>query len=540
MKAKNIFKFFIYLLLGIMIVPLNSCKEEFFELDSPPISEIKTVGDLELLINYPYKNTFLSSNGSGEYVISSMTHFVHLMMSDMVRVINVNSGFSTGQLYNRQTDQLVPQVTNTYANAYNTISACNYIIDFIEKQPFPNASAEQVTKNINRVKGEALFLRAFTYFYLAQLFCPPYDPSGNNDTETLVLRLKFADDLNTAMNNSPVPTSAIYAQIETDFKQAKELLPLEWVTGMPEAYKFGRATRHAAMFYLARTLLHKGNYTEALTELESIVNDPQKPRKLSANLVSLFENNNVNGIGDPEVILYGFYVDPLRASLRHQVQFHYFYNKTFSDPSLFRTPWVVSFDNSVLFKCKIMDRLDTDRQLTAEWTRDKRSKLYYSWKGADPSLPIKNPTNKEYITGEAFVPYIGKKDAILMGDKYFRVPKYQNIPFVRIAEVYILIAAIKAYQNDGSGAAVSLNLVRKRSWDETLSGPFVPLASATFEDVDCEWIKELAFESDRISFLQMFRKPIGPAERQTAPVEAPYPNFYWRLPLSETDFNSPK
>jgi hypothetical protein len=78
--------------------------------------------------------------------------------------------------------------------------------------------------------------------------------------------------------------------------------------------------------------------------------------------------------------------------------------------------------------------------------------------------------------------------------------------------------------------------VRRRALDESKSGPFVPLTNATFDQVDIEWIKELAFGSDRVSFLQMFRKPIGPAERDASPVEPHYSEFYWNIPIGETDF----
>ncbi|NJN27838.1 MAG: RagB/SusD family nutrient uptake outer membrane protein [Cyclobacteriaceae bacterium] len=537
MKSINKYNIAIVVLTLLVMVSISACKDDFFELNSPPYVEVKTVEDLELLISFPYKNTFLSKNGNGEFVIHSMTHFVHLMMSDIIRVMNVNNGFSTGQMYNRQTDQLVPQVTNTYENAYTTIAACNYIINFLETNPFPNITDENRSNNVDRIMGEALFLRAFNYYYLSQLFCPPYDPSGTNDSKVLSLRIDFPDNITTALDNTTVTTEEIYNQIVSDFNEAKDLLPTEWKSGMSPSYKYGRATKHAAKFYLSKTLLHMGKHTEAMQELEGIINDVEKPRPLATDILSLFENNSINGIEDPEVILYGFYADPLRTSLRHQVQFHYFYNKTFSDPTLFRTPWVASLDNSAMYRCNIMDSEASDRAITQEWLSDKRSDLFYLWKGVNPSLPVKNPTNTEYITSNAFVQFIEKEDPILMGNKYFRVPQYQNIPFVRSAEVYLLMAAVKANNNDEAGAAELLNIVRKRSWDEGVGGPYVPLVTASFQDVDCEWIKELAFESDRISFLQMFRKPIGPAQRDAAPVVAPYSNFFWRIPLKETDFN---
>ncbi len=134
--------------------------------------------------------------------------------------------------------------------------------------------------------------------------------------------------------------------------------------------------------------------------------------------------------------------------------------------------------------------------------------------------------------------YVGKEDPVLMVNKYYQVPypQYQNIPFVRSAEAYILRAAIKAEAGDHAGAAQDLNVVRERAWDTSVSGPYEPLQTATFEDVDNEWIKELSFEADRLSFLQMFRKPIGPAERDVAPILPPYEGLNWPIPIEQEFF----
>ena len=47
----------------------------------------------------------------------------------------------------------------------------------------------------------------------------------------------------------------------------------------------------------------------------------------------------------------------------------------------------------------------------------------------------------------------------------------------------------------------------------------------------------MAFEGDRLIWLEMFRKPIGPGDRNVPAINAPYPNLYWPIPLPETDFN---
>jgi starch-binding outer membrane protein, SusD/RagB family len=530
----NIKKYAASLLLAPLLVGtlgLNSCQDEkFFELEAPPITAWKNISDLELAISRPYRLTFVD----GENSIGIMTHFIHLMMSDMVRRISDNPGWMSVEVYMRETEKRVNNTESKYRPAYLTISACNFILDFLATDPFPNASESDRTNNINRIKGEALFLRAYAYYHLAQLHAPAYDPAGANDSRILVLRTKFASDVTTALDNAPASTKEVYDQIAADFKEATSLLPKEWATGMPQAYRFGRATKHAAAFYYAKTLLHMGKYDEALTELNGILNDPQKPRGLEPDPETAFTNNSSTApFNSPEVIFHGFYADPLRSNLRHPINIYYFVNQLFPDPNDYRDWWIISLDNQVMQRANIM----VNKELTTEWKNDKRSKLFYLYKGADPSATLKGRANTEYFTNANFAPYVGKDDPVLLGNKYYRVPRYQNMPLIRSAEAYLLRAAIKAHKNDGPGAAADLNVVRQRDWDTSKSGPYVPLTTATWDQVDVEWLKELAFEADRVSFLQMFRKPIGPAGRQgVAPVLPPYPNFYWKIPIGETDF----
>jgi tetratricopeptide (TPR) repeat protein len=530
---KNLSKRWIYIGIIALVVlssGLISCNdEEFFQLEAPPETEWRNIDELERAIAFPYRNTFVN----GEASIGIMTHFIHLMMSDMVRRIGENPGWQSPDIYGRNTSNRVPNTENKYRPAYVTIAATNKILDFLAGDPFPDATAANRANNINRIKGEALFLRAYSYFHLAQLHCPPYDPSGSNESKVLSIRTSFPDNVNSALDNSPSTTKEVYDQIVADFKEATELLPKQWSAGMSQAYRFGRATKHAAAFYYAKTLLHMGSHQEALQVLNSILDDPEKPRSLEPDPTTVFENNSQAApFESPEVIFSAFYADPLRTSPRHAINIYYFTNKLFPDPADFRDWWIITLDNEVMNRCNIL----VDGQWTTAWEGDKRNRLYHRWKGADPNAVLRGSQNNEYMTNTDIARFVQFDDPVLMVNKYYRVPFYQNMPLVRTAEALILRAAIKAENGDGAGAAADLNVVRQRAWDESLLGPFEPLATADFAQVDIEWIKELAFEADRVSFLQMFRKPIGPAERNVPEVLPPYNGFNWNIPIGETDF----
>lgn len=57
---------------------------------------------------------------------------------------------------------------------YDKINVCNMVISMIDDMP-ETAPGDEMEKR--RVKGEAYFLRGLYYFFLANLYCLPYDPA---------------------------------------------------------------------------------------------------------------------------------------------------------------------------------------------------------------------------------------------------------------------------------------------------------------------------------------------------------------------------
>jgi len=514
--------------------------EEFFEFDAPPMTSWKSVADMEMGIANAYRLTILGN----ENVCWHIMPFIHFGQSDIVREIGVNGGWNSNVMYSRYFQQRITQ-TDKLSICYQVILYCNNMIDFVDSNPFPDATEADKTKNIGRIKGEALFLRALAYYHLLIWYAPAYDKDGANDSKLLPLRIKTPVNMDIALDNTPVPTKDIYEQVVKDFTEAKALLPLKWETGMHNAYKFGSTNKHAAGAFLARTLMQMGKYNEALTELNAVLDDPSMPR----TLVSDPEANWLNNSGttpwvSSEVIWYGFYADiNLSPNFRHNMVWHWFDNLIFNYRDLWRDWWIWSLNTKTLKRCGMMAE---DNSLPASWANDKRSKLFHRFEGYDNSLPPTTTWNYTYLVNRGFEGRVGKNDPVYISAKYYRVPAVgqttkeppQNLPIIRSAELYLWRAALKQVTGKG-GQAADLNIVRQRAWDTAKSGPFVPLtdAQATWDMIDQEWVKEMGFEGDRIVWLQMFRKPIGPGDRNVPDVNPPYPGFYFPIPLNETDFN---
>lgn len=135
---------------------------------------------------------------------------------------------------------------------YEQIFYCNNVLEVIAKQEFNNDA------EVNRIKGWALFNRAYAFYGLVSTFSKAYDPNTANTD--LGVPLKLDSDINIIIQRSSV--QKVYDQIIKDASEAADLLqqdiPLE---------KRNRPSKVAAYAFLARVYLSMRKYD--LAELYS-------------------------------------------------------------------------------------------------------------------------------------------------------------------------------------------------------------------------------------------------------------------------------
>ena len=137
-------------------------------------------------------------------------------------------------------------VLNQYRGYYVIISRCNQILVTID-----NADFDETIKG--HLKGEALFLRAFSYFSLERYFgAVPLHLTPVTNREEAALPLTSAD--------------SILLQVEADAKQAASLLPNK-ATQEP-----GRATSGAAKVLLADSYMEAKRWADAEPVLKEVIN----------------------------------------------------------------------------------------------------------------------------------------------------------------------------------------------------------------------------------------------------------------------------
>lgn len=159
--------------------------------------------------------------------------------------VPANDAFTYGELdfFTIQPNNTL--IASTWKDNYIGIQQANIILTRIDKIP----DMTDALKN-TRI-GEMKFLRALMYFNLVRTF-------GD-----VPLVLKETTNVNDYFGQPRTPVAEVYAAIETDLKDAIDLLP------NTTAQK-GRVTKGSALGILGKVLLTEKKYAESLTYLSQI------------------------------------------------------------------------------------------------------------------------------------------------------------------------------------------------------------------------------------------------------------------------------
>jgi len=151
---------------------------------------------------------------------------------------------------------------NWWTVSYRTINIANVILEALDTIDDPTLTDAQ--KDLWR--GEAHFVRGMLLFELARVYGKPWGFTGDNSHPGVPIRLTPTKS-SLDFENLPRSTMAdVFAQAESDIQQAANLLPNTGLRGDR------RATRFAALGYLMRMELVKGNYAAAADYAGQIIN----------------------------------------------------------------------------------------------------------------------------------------------------------------------------------------------------------------------------------------------------------------------------
>ncbi|MVT07674.1 RagB/SusD family nutrient uptake outer membrane protein [Chitinophaga tropicalis] len=154
---------------------------------------------------------------------------------------------------------------------YESIYRCNSLLDGL------SASSKITFQVRQQLSGEALFLRAYFYFYLINLY-------GSVPLSTTTTYQE-----NDKLQRSPIKT--VYNYIKNDLITARQLLTEEYASGRERI----RANRSAVNALLARIYLYTHNWEQCITSATAIIGRKNQ-YQLCGNLTDVFLKNSSEAI----------------------------------------------------------------------------------------------------------------------------------------------------------------------------------------------------------------------------------------------------
>lgn len=507
---------------------ITGCNEEaFFELQRPVQPPWLTLEDFEKAPIGAYYG--LSGNG-GFRSIFAAGPVAGEVYADGVNLAPITDGFNTDgdveDMYARRSEFQINMFDNPVFNSgYFAIGFANGALDFINENdgnPYPLANRQD---EVDRIKGELLFIRAYAYFWLARVYMPTYP----NDVPRIPLRISQARNFDEAMSSSLASTNDLYVLMESDLREAVSLLPEAYDPILhPLSYADGRATKFSAAALLAKVLFQKGAHEEALEPLNTVLDQNNGLFNLSEDPIEAF---NKTGVARGSEVLWYYTLwagDGLGgpSNWKHPGRFEWYSasNRFAGGPANNQGRFIRASDSFL----KEVGWMNDNGIVTEEAKRDKRFNQLFIWL---------TPAGSDISDGENIFPepnnnFRTTRD-LVWGNKYYRAgDRRTNAALLRLADMYLLRSIIRAKSGDSDGAIADLNMVRNRAGLEDYIGGTAGLEQA----IHLERFKEMAFEGDRLYYLQGLKMDIPAGDRQGGPV--PYNSaFYSEIPDYEKNIN---
>lgn len=238
-------KNFPQLLILVFLLGLAACSNDFLEIKPDKKLVIpSSMNDMQALLDY-FEVDNANMPGMGE--LSSDDYYILYDRWNTMASQYMKNGYIWAKEIWEGTTSI------DWNNRYQQIFYANYVLEGLDR-----LDRNEDPANYDRLKGTALFYRAYAFYQLAQEFCAPFDKSAANSGDGLPLRL--TSDLNVHVSRATVKET--YERIETDLLEAFSLLSEN------DSYKT-RPVKAAASTLLSRVYLTMQQYDKALTCAET-------------------------------------------------------------------------------------------------------------------------------------------------------------------------------------------------------------------------------------------------------------------------------
>ena len=511
-------------LVAVLIATTGCNNEEFFELENPPEFPWQSILEFEKAPVGAYYG--LTGNGGGRSIFGHGV-LAGEVYADGVQIADPTFGFQPDedvvQMFNRNTtDAQVPVFDNgIFRSGYFAVGFANGALDFFyapenDGLPFPEGGRE----NNERIAGELHFIRAYAYYWLVRTYSPAYP----DDTPRLPFRTTQATNFDEAIQSELGSTNQIYDFILEDLQRAKELLPQRYVEGVhPTIYADGRANQFAAAALRARVLFHMGRFDEALSELNFVIDENGGDYDLSEEPIAAWNKTGVER-GREVIWYYALWAGDGLGGARNWK--HPSRMADYNANNRDRSGAEANGDRYLPTSDEFLQSVgwaDGNLDETEEARTDLRyQQLFVRFDPATDTLP---DPRTEFVPTRPYV----------WGDKYYQAGnRITNVPLLRLADMVLLRAAIRAglgSAQDTDGARADLNLIRTRAGLPEFAGSDGELTEA----ITTERFKEMAFEGDRLFYLQAIGADIPASAGR--PAASSTGGYYVGIPDFEVEVN---
>lgn len=399
---------------AISLLVLSSCSDDF--LDKKPTEYVtydditKTTDDLMTLLNGIHRSLYIRyESNQNENGLGGMMQQVDIAGDDVVFPAT-NGWFLQVYNWNGVANENAQDVRFPYRTYYRIIRNANTILGAVDTTIGPDADKKVL-------KGQALLYRAFCHYQLVQLFGKRYVNGVDNSQLGVPLVLTVSNE---GFARSTV--EQVYTQINKDLDEANTLL-----VGYtkPNNSHLGLSV---AQGLKARVALTQGNW--------AIAADYAAKAKTGITLMNAEEY--VKGFNDyaGKEWMWGSHIN--------EVQTDYFGN--------FGAYMSRNYNSTVIRTCP---KAINSKLYNLIPTTDVRSKLFDKT-GVHASLNLPSTFTKYPYTSQKFL-------SISTGDSRC------DVPYMRVAEMYLIEAEAKARLGQADAAAVLFALVKTRDTGYTLS-----------------------------------------------------------------------
>jgi len=247
-----------------------------------------------------------TANDLEESVIACYNHIrmegTYARVGYNIDVMRGDEAWNASQVWYMPFDDLNEPITDeigqwSWRDWYYTINVCNFVLS--------RTTGDNLSDQMKRIKGQALFIRGLAYYNLAGYYQNPALITDYNDYSTL--DGLYASNKAEGDQDTFAQYDRVMDQVEADFAEAMTLLPSRDEGG---EWAKGRATCGAAAGFYARTLMQRHKYSEALAILKNIIGGNYGHYELMKNYGDNFREgsayeNNAESLFEIQFLDYG-------------------------------------------------------------------------------------------------------------------------------------------------------------------------------------------------------------------------------------------